>query len=132
MNVRLPIGARLTKAYYVILPFTGANQAAGQVVDQTESDDFVEARDIAVVDFWMKESQAAKMGKRVVIEDRPVLVHRFCFEFPEGGGADIELEREILTDGMIEVAERTTMAGKKDMITMMAQRARHVFTDQSR
>ena len=105
-SIILPIGATLTKAYYVILPFEGANQAAGQVVTQTETDDFREARDIAIAHFEKDKAVAERLGRVVTHAGRPRLVHRFVFEFPNGGGADIELEREMLTDDMIDAAKR--------------------------
>jgi hypothetical protein len=104
MSIRIPVGAVVTKAYYVILPFEGANQAAGQVVGQTETDDFREARGMAIAHFKKSHDRASKTGHVITTAGRPRIVHRFVFEFPEGGGADVELEREMLTNDMIEAA----------------------------
>lgn len=135
MNVRLPIGAVLVKAYYVILPFEGANQAAGHVVAETETDDFVEARDIAIAYF---ERAQLKARGAISNANRPRLVHRYVFEYPQGGGVDIELEREMLTDGMIEAAKRTdrmvrsaeASGADPAVVREMLGRVRHSFTDQ--
>jgi hypothetical protein len=106
MDVRLPIGARVTSIYYTVLPFEGANEAAGQIVGRVYEDDFAQARDMAIVHFEKEQRVANKLGRVITMAGRPRLVHRFVFEFPEGGGADLELEREVLTDEMIDAAKR--------------------------
>ena len=127
MTVRLPLGATLTKAYYVLLPFRGANQAAGQAVDQTDTDtleDFTRVRDHAVIQYWQNIAFAKKRGSVITDENsRPVIVHRFHFEHPEGGASDVELERETLTDGMISAAKQSLMV-TQEMVTMMVERTR--------
>jgi hypothetical protein len=127
MNVRLPIGSKLVKAYYVLLPFRGASEAAGQAVDKTTTDtleDFVQMRDLAVITYWQNLAVAEKRGYILTDENsRPVIVHRVFFEHPEGGGSDFELEREMLTDGMIDVAKKT-LGVDQETIRMMIGRAR--------
>lgn len=132
MNVRLPIGAKLVKAYYVLLPFRGASEAAGQSIYKTETDtleDFTDVRDLAVITYWQNLAVAAKRGSVITDENsRPVIVHRTHFEHPQGGGSDFELERETLTDGMIEVAKKTSMV-TQETITMMVERTHWAVDD---
>jgi hypothetical protein len=138
MNVRLPVGAKLTQAYYVVLPFEGASEAAGQVVGRVYEDDFVKARDLAIKNFEQNRARAARTGLVLTNKARPRIVHRFVFEFPEGGGTDIELERDMLTDGMIEAAKQTdeiTRSAEANgadpaVVREMLGRVRHSFTDQ--
>jgi len=105
MNLRLPVGATITQAYYVVLPHQGANEAAGQIVTRVYEDDFGKARD-AAIEYHEKNVRIANRTGHVITEaGRPVIVHRFVFEFPQGGGTDVELERETLTNEMIEAAK---------------------------
>jgi hypothetical protein len=131
MKTRLPIGSKLVKAYYVLLPFRGASEAAGQAVDKTTTDtleDFVLMRDAAVITYWQNLAVAEKRGSVITDENsRPVIVHRVFFEHPEGGGSDFELERETLTDGMIDVAKKT-LGVDQETIQMMVRRTRWVVT----
>jgi len=125
MNVRLPIGSKLVKAYYVLLPYPGASEIAGMAVDKTETDtleDFTRMRDLAVITYWQNLAIAAKRGSVTTDENsRPVIVHRTFFEYPQGGGTDFELERESLTDGMIEVAKKT-LPVNREMINLVVER----------
>lgn len=134
MNVKLPLGAKLVKAYYVLLPYQGASETAGQAVYNTETDrveDFVDVRNLAVIQYWQNLAFAKKNEQIVTDENsRPVIVHRFYFEYPINGAIDVELERQALTDEMIEVAKETTLHVTQETISMLVERTQFVFTDQ--
>lgn len=91
MPTRVPSGSTITRVYFVIVPFTGANYSVGGEHDSVDS-----AYD-AAADYYATREAAYKEAGLPEQPPTPVIVERWLIEYPKdsdpSGSVDMVMER---------------------------------------
>jgi hypothetical protein len=107
MTTMIPVGSTVTRVYFTVMPH------GSTIAPIKTTDDWLNARNAAIQHFEAREIVAKDYGQILDERHRPVILERWVLEFPHGGGVDMEIRRDVLTDGMIYARKASMEAANR-------------------